>query len=101
MFTRAKRFCRLQAAGRPAESAADGGAAVAKSGMRGFIETMPKCVFDVHVEETKVARARRRKVKRPCGSATQPKDAYDFDGLPSLVTVQSRFRRSSSVRGGS
>lgn len=62
------------------------------SKLRRFIEGLPKAELHVHIEgtlepEMKLALARRNGVKLPYRSVKQVKAAYDFDDLPSFLSV--------------
>jgi adenosine deaminase len=62
------------------------------SKLRRFIKELPKAELHVHIEgtlepEMKLALARRNGVKLPYRSVKQVKAAYDFDDLPSFLSV--------------
>ena len=62
------------------------------TGMKCFIEGMPKAELHVHVEwtlepELKFTLARRNGIELPYESVEEMRAAYDFDDLPSFLRV--------------
>src|SRR5579862_7112532 len=60
--------------------------------MKSFIEGMPKCELHVHIEGTlepdvKFELAKRNGIKLPYKNAKALRDAYEFDSLPSFLTI--------------
>lgn len=62
------------------------------SKLKGFIEAMPKCELHVHIEgtlepEMMLALAKRNGIRLPYQSRRAVRAAYNFDDLPSFLTV--------------